>query len=270
MKEKETATDLKGREERTLVDEEVGSIQAQLYRDILPLLSEAGVPFATGGAFAFYAYTGVFRNTKDLDIFLTPDNLKTALQVLKDNGLETVIEDELWLAKAFRGPHFVDLIFGIPGKRFQLDPCWIERSHTREILGMTLPILGIEELIASKAYLVRRNRFDGADIAHLIRCVQGKIDWKRVMEHMVKDHELLLWHLILFQFVYPGHTDYLPLSLMDKIFGHMKEGRSKPINPKSFRGMLIDPVSFAVDCEEWGYEDLRDMVPLVDTDGESL
>ena len=48
----------------------------------------------------------------------------------------------------------------------------------------------------------------------------------------------------------------------------MTSCRHEPAQPFSvFRGTLIDPFSFAVDIHDWGYEDRRDLEPLVDLEG---
>ena len=39
---------------------------------------------------------------------------------------------------------------------------------------------------------------------------------------------------------------------------------------KSFRGTLLDPFSYTVDVEDWGYEDRRNKDPLVDKQGDLL
>jgi hypothetical protein len=41
-------------------------------------------------------------------------------------------------------------------------------------------------------------------------------------------------------------------------------------NKKTFRGTLLDPFSYNVDIEDWGYEDRRDLRALVDQEGEVL
>jgi hypothetical protein len=40
--------------------------------------------------------------------------------------------------------------------------------------------------------------------------------------------------------------------------------------PRAFRGTLLDPFSYNVDIENWGYSDQRNLDPLVDDQGEVL
>lgn len=242
----------------------IPSDQQQVYRECLETLLQARVPFILAGAFALYAYTGIQRDTKDLDVFLPAEHVRNALLTLSAKGFRTEVRDGLWLAKAHKEPYFVDLIFANPNKEIQIDMGWIRRSRRAEVFGMTVPLLALEELIISKIYVARRDRFDGADIAHLIQGSKGQLDWNWIARCLGKDQELLLWHFVLFQYVYPGHVHYLPASLMDRIYESMARSRSNPPGEKNFRGMLVDPVSFEVDCLTWGYEDVRDTQPLVD------
>lgn len=241
--------------------------QREVYRHCLTRLKEIEIPFILAGAFALYAYTGIRRNTKDLDVFLPSEHVEPALSALEEEGFRTEVRDGLWLAKAHKGPYFVDLIFSMPNKEVRIDMDWIRRSGRVEIFGMSIPMISLEELILSKIYVARMDRFDGADIAHLIRGSQGRVDWTRILRALGVDQPLLLWHFIFFQLIYPGLTRFLPTTLMDEIYGAMRKRRTEAVNEKAFRGMLIDPVSFAVDCEEWGFEDIRDTELLVEYEG---
>ena len=244
--------------------------QEQLYRTCLGCLIEKKIPFILAGAFALYAYTGIQRNTKDLDVFLPAEHVRSALLALNAKGLRTEVRDGLWLAKAHKDPYFVDLIFANPNKEIQIDMGWIRRSTTVELFGMSIPLIALEELIISKIYVARMDRFDGADICHLIRGSKGQLDWHWLSRCLGRDQELLLWHFVLFQYVYPGHVHLLPTPLMDRIYESMSRNRINPPAEKTFRGMLIDPVSFEVDCRMWGYEDIRDTKPLVSEDGSRM
>jgi hypothetical protein len=53
--------------------------------------------------------------------------------------------------------------------------------------GRINQVLAAEELIASKLFIARWERFDGADIAHVIYGTQGKLDWQRILR-MAGEH----------------------------------------------------------------------------------
>ena len=55
----------------------------------IQVLEEAGVPFLVGGAYAYAHYTGVYRDTKDLDLFLRPVDTGRAMSILDADGWST-------------------------------------------------------------------------------------------------------------------------------------------------------------------------------------
>ncbi len=242
--------------------------EAAVFAHALRLLAETGIPHALGGALALHAYTGIWRDTKDLDVFLKPADLATAFRALAGAGFETSLVERHWLAKATREPYFVDLLFGTSHGRLRVDDAWFTSDRTAEIGGVTARVIPLEELLVSKLYIAVRDRFDGSDVVHLISAVQGRLDWQRVLSRLGENRQLLLWHLVLFDLVYPGHTEYLPRELTTRLIDEMRGRWSERAEPTAFRGTLLDPYAFTVDVAEWGYEDRRDLTPLVgDEDG---
>src|SRR5581483_11460276 len=91
--------------------DKVLSPQAQkFYHTALGHLLDAGVPFLVGGAYAFKHYTGISRHTKDFDIFTREGDSAAILRVLATHGYQTEVTSPYWLAKAFCGKHFIDVI----------------------------------------------------------------------------------------------------------------------------------------------------------------
>jgi hypothetical protein len=249
----------------------LGREERKVYQKALIALNGSGIVYAVGATFARNAYTHVWRKTKDLDIFLKPEDLRTAMDILNDAGFDTEVMARHWLAKAHFGEYTVDLIFGNAHGYHVINDQSFEGSQEAEVLGVKTSLIPVEEMIASIAYVAERRRFDGGEVAHLILCSEGKLDWQRIVDRLGEDSELLLWHLILFDFIYPGHSNYLPQELMVQLFDQArKRWRKRSKNPKEFRGTLIDPFLFAVDIDDWGYEDPRNMEPLVNKKGAPL
>ena len=245
--------------------------QAAVFATWLQVVRRTGVPCALGGAYVVYAFTGSWRDTKDLDVFVEPADLKTVLDALADAGFETEVRDRFWLAKAYRGPYLLDLLFAVRhATSLRVSAPWFDTCHSAEFLGVPTCLLGPEEVIATKVYVAAHDRFDGADIVHLVRAAEGRIDWRRVIDLLGGDEEILVWHLLLFDFVYPQLEGYLPTDLMRRTFDRVLDGRGRAFRHRGFRGMLLDPVSFAVDHDLWGYEDTRVREPLVDAQGRAL
>ena len=117
-------------------------------------------------------------------------------------------------------------------------------------------MLAPEELIASKLFVTRRERFDGADIVHLIYASRGNLQWDRILR-LAGDHwELVLWNLVLFRYVYPAHSGYVPRSVWQNLLTNFGDKVRSPDPGARFRGSLIDHRMFAVDTEEWGLDDI--------------
>ena len=230
--------------------------QEALFRGVLTLLEQKNVPFAVSGAFALRQHTGIFRFTKDLDLFLTSKNAGRALQFLEEHGFETEICDPVWLAKAHRDDFFVDLITGMSNAAIVVEDSWIERAKPAVIYGVETRVLAPEDLIASKLFVTRRERFDGADIAHVIYGTQGKLDWRLVLQTVGEHWEMLLWALVLFRYVYPAQTNYVPQDVWQELLSKFQNAIANPDPNADFRGSLVDENMFAIDIREWGLANL--------------
>ena len=210
------------------------------------------------GAFALQTHTGICRDTKDLDLFLAPEDAERALRVLKEDGFETEVTDPIWLAKAHRGDFFVDLITGMSNGVVTVDRTWIDRGTESELFGVRVRVLGPEELILSKLFVTRRERFDGADIAHVIYGTHGKLDWDWLLQSVGEHWEVLYWMLVLFHYAYPARADYVPRHIWDDLNSRFQTAIRNPDQNARFRGSLIDPLMFAIDVEEWGMPDMNE------------
>jgi hypothetical protein len=230
--------------------------QEGLFREILELFGKQKVPYAVAGAFALQAHTGICRDTKDLDLFLTSENAVAALSLLRKKGFECEVCDPVWLFKAHREGFFVDLITGMSNATIVVEDSWIERSKPATVHGVRTRVLAAEELLCSKLFVTRRERFDGADIAHVIYGTKGKLDWQRVLKLTGDNWEVLLWALILFRYVYPAQTSYVPAELWRDLLNRFTDAVSHPDPQAKFRGSLIDDKMFAIDLNEWGLDNI--------------
>jgi hypothetical protein len=226
--------------------------QIELFRDTLNLLNERKIPYAVSGAFALQHHTGIWRNTKDLDLFMTSDDASRALVHLREGGFECEILDPIWLAKAHRDNYFVDLITGMSNGALSVDRCWIERAHPAIVLGVHTRVLGAEELLASKLFVWARERFDGADIAHILYATPARLDWQRIFT-LVGDHRGLLFAaLALFHYIYPDSSNNIPSGVWNTLLEDFVESLGRRGSQPKFRGTLLDEKMFAIDVKEWG------------------
>src|SRR3989440_4415912 len=102
--------------------------QESLFREVIQLLESNHVPFVISGAFALHEHTGIWRDTKDLDIFLAPEQVPRALQLLAERGFECEVCDPVWLFKVRRLDYYVDLITGMSNGVIRVDQSWIDRA----------------------------------------------------------------------------------------------------------------------------------------------
>ena len=228
-----------------------------LYREVLLAMNEHTIPYAVAGAFALQKYTGIWRLTKDLDLFMKAEDVPKALEYLGEHGFRCETLDPVWLAKAHRGDYFVDLISGMSNAVIVVDDSWMQRTQPAIIAGVETRIISAEDLIGSKLFVIRRERFDGADIAHLIYRTRGRLDWERILELVCEHWEILLWALILFRYVYPRHTDYVPAPLWQDLLSRYMHAVQHPDPKAPFRGSLVDDNIFSIDVKDWGLEDIE-------------
>jgi hypothetical protein len=172
------------------------------------------------------------------------------------NGFRHEVCDPIWLAKVHRCRYFVDFITGMSNGVIVVDESWIDRAHPANICGVSSRVIAPEEMLVSKLFVTRRERFDGADIAHIIYASRGELDWGRILQRAGESWELVLWSLLLFKYVYPANTGYVPMSLWDDLIGRLTTNLRAPDPKAKFRGTLIDDAMFAIDVEEWGLDNL--------------
>lgn len=225
--------------------------QVELFRDVLQVLESSCVPYAVSGAFALRQHTGICRFTKDLDLFVTAPSCAVAMDCLRQAGMECDVTDPVWLSKARRDGFFVDLITGMSNGVITVEDSWIDRAHRAVVYGVRTRVLAPEELVASKIFVARRERFDGADIAHIIYATRGRFDWAREMELVGKHWEMLLWNLVLFRYAYPACSHFVPTEIWRELLGRLEREIQKRDPQAEFRGSLVDDNMFAIDVNDW-------------------
>jgi hypothetical protein len=228
------------------------------YREALTVLQQAQVPFLIGGAYALACHTGVVRHTKDIDIFIRPKDCKRVLDVLSAADYRTEMTDARWLAKAYTGEDFIDIIFSSGNGIAEVDDVWFTYAVDARIFGLSVQLCPAEETIWSKAFVMERERYDGADISHLIRAYEGRLDWPRLLDRFASHWRVLLSHLILFGYIYPSEGACIPSSVMDTLLDRVRgDSQSPQAVGRLCQGTLLSRVQYAIDLDRWGYQDAR-------------
>jgi hypothetical protein len=234
----------------------------RIYRDALGALRRAGIEFLIGGAHALAPYTGIVRDTKDLDVFLRKGDCQPALDALEAAGFTTDLTFPHWLGKAYSGDRFVDLIFGAGNGIAMVDDLWFAHSVPGRVLGVPVLLCPPEEMIWSKAFIMERERYDGADVAHLIQAFGPRLEWHRLLERFGPRWRVLLSHLILFGFIYPGERATVPDAVMAHLLRRLDHERVSPgEDARVCDGTLLSRQQYLVDVNGRGYADGR-LAPL--------
>jgi hypothetical protein len=229
----------------------------KFHRRSVAALHAARVPFLIGGAYMVEVCGGVSRSTKDFDLYVRPNHVKAALCALEHAGYKTELTFPHWLAKATYEGDVVDLIFRAGNGLCEVDDSWFERARNGELLGVPVKHCAPEEMIWMKAYIMERERFDGADIAHILRCCAAEIDWAHLVRRFGPDWRILLSHLILFGYIYPGERARIPAAIMEDLITWL-QSEARTAGPKELcRGTLLSRQQYLVDVQDWGLRDAR-------------
>src|SRR3954463_8301389 len=174
------------------LEEEVEPDTADFYRQALRALVDAGVPFLVGGAFAHACFTGIRRVTKDLDLFIRREHYDRVADVMQSQGWRAELSFPHWLAKAYGGEDFIDLIFNSGNGLTPVDDRWFRDNAQAEVLGVPVKIANIEDGLLSKAFIMERERYDGGDVAHLLQANAERLDWHGLVERFGPHWRVLL------------------------------------------------------------------------------
>ena len=120
-------------------------------------LIAAGIEFLVMGGLAS-AVWGRPRWTRDVDLFVRPEDAGEALAVLTEAGFETWVHDQHWLSKAKKHGVVVDIIFRSHND-ILLDEEMLARGVTATFKGLTVRVLSPEDLVVMKAVAANEDTF---------------------------------------------------------------------------------------------------------------
>jgi hypothetical protein len=229
----------------------------RFYRGALKALQEARIPFLVGGAYAYSQYAAIARDTKDFDIFVHPRDVERALAELRHRGCRTELAYPHWLAKAWLGDAFLDIIFNSGNGAVPVDDEWFRHAPAGTVLGVPVQLQPIEEMIWSKSFVMERERSDAADIAHLVLRCSDLIDWDRLLARFGAHWRVLLAHLVLFGFVYPSERTRVPARIVRELWARLEGELAHDGDERVCNGTMLSREQYLIDVEEWDYEDPR-------------
>ncbi len=239
-----------------------GIIEAErYYAEALRELLRSRIPFMIGGAYALRVYAGIVRHTKDLDVFCARRDRGRIVRTLLRSGDRAEHTDPTWIVKVYRGDLFIDVIYSSGNGICPVDQVWFRHARRARLLGSRVRLVPPEEMIWSKAFVQDRYRYDGADIAHILRREGRTLDWRRLLDRMGPEWEVLLAHLVNFRFSYPSERDAVPAWVLHELLARLEQSQTDvdrdANSPAVCRGTLFTPHDYVPDVTAWGYADAR-------------
>jgi predicted nucleotidyltransferase len=233
-------------------------VTTAFYRRVLQAMVDAGVPFMVGGSYAFAAFTGIERITRDLDLFIRRADYERVEELMRGLGYRTELTYAHWLAKVHADVAFIDLIFNSGNGILPVDNEWLAHAPEGVVFGLPVRIAPAEESLVSKAFIMERERFDGADVAHLMRARADVLDWPRLLRRFGSHWRVLLAHLVLFGFIYPADRGRVPAWLMDDLLARLREEEGQPAPSTNVcGGTLLSREQYLHDVGSVGLKDAR-------------
>ncbi len=213
-----------------------------IYVRALAELKRSGLPFMVGGAYGLEFYTGVSRRTKDLDLFVLPEHCGPILELFARAGHDSRLLARHWLGKTLADGAVIDVIFGSGNGLCAVDADWLSHAVRGEVLGVEVLVIPPEEMLWSKYFVMERGRYDGADVAHLLRARGRTLDWRRLVARFGDHWPVLLSHMILFRYVYPAESAAVP----DVVLEGLLRRATGSVEPASrlCRGTLLSAVDY--------------------------
>jgi hypothetical protein len=228
------------------------------YREVVTCLNDSRTPYLVGGAYALAPYTGIERHTKDFDVFVRERDYDRVMALLESLGCSTELSFPHWLGKAFRDGEFIDVIYSSGNAIASVDDEWFAHADAGEVFGLPVRLCPVEEIIWSKAFIMERERFDGADILHLVRARGARLDWERLLRRFSANWRILFAHLLMFGYVYPAERATIPGWVIDEMLARLQRELHHPTeNERVCRGTIISREQYLIDVERWGYRDAR-------------
>jgi len=148
-------------------------------RVAVPAMRQAEIPFLLGGSMAVWAHGGP-PPVNDLDLMVREADAERTLEALAGAGMRTEHPPEEWLVKAWHGDVLVDVIHtprGLP-----ITDEVLARGHVRHLCALRVPVMSLEDVLATKLLALDEHRLDYAGLLQIARAVREQVDWQALRE----------------------------------------------------------------------------------------
>ncbi|HEX2912461.1 MAG TPA: hypothetical protein VH186_16755 [Chloroflexia bacterium] len=259
LKEKET-NNITNTENMKISEVTLDPKERDFYVKALQTLLDEKIPFLVGGAYAYERYTGISRHTKDFDIFVKQEDVQKILDLFASRGYQSELIYPHWLGKVYCDGFFMDIIYNSGNGIARVDDEWFEHAVDDEVLGLDLKLCPPEEMLWSKSLIMERERYDGADVAHIFHCMADRLDWQRLLRRFGQNWRVLFSYIVLFGFIYPGKRTEIPGWVFQELCSRLQQESSQPASPeeaKLCQGTLLSREQYLTDVNSWGLRDGR-------------
>src|SRR5262249_15311217 len=160
-------------------------------------------------------------------------------------GFHTELTFPHWLGKALCDGECIDVIFSSGNGVAQVDEAWFTHAVPDEVFGLPVRLCPPEEMLWSKGYIMERERYDGADIVHLLRACGERLDWPRLLKRFGPHWRVLFNYLVLFGFVYPSEPVCIPIWVMQELMQRLQdELHGLPTPDRVCQGTLLSRAQY--------------------------
>lgn len=205
-----------------------------IFLPVLRAIEKLGIDFAVGGGLAVSFYTGQWRNSKDLDIYVLPKDRDAVIAAVNATGMSDYYEqaayDRNWIYRAHRDGVIVDLIWAMANGSGDVDHAWLRDGAVAVLRGEEVRLLAAEELFWSKSHVLQRDRCDWPDLLNMLYTAGPALDWRRLLARcrsqvdaratstaIRSEYRLLGSIVMLFSWVAPGRAAQLPRWLWSEL-----------------------------------------------------
>ena len=140
-------------------------------------LRGAGIPFLIGGSLALWARGGP-EYVGDLDVVVKEQDVGRAKEALEAAGFKGEEAPEEWLLKVRDGDTVIDLIHEPTG--FKVTDETLARGQEIDVLGMSLPLMALEDIFTTKLLALKEHYLDFEGILPFARALREQVDWDEV------------------------------------------------------------------------------------------
>lgn len=219
--------------------------QWSVYQKVIAAARAQGLHFALGGAFAVATYTGRWRNTKDLDFYVLPQDREAMIAAVTSTGMQDYYDqlpyDRSWIYRAHHGDIIVDVIWAMANTPIDVDEAWLARGPQIDLRGELLPIIPPEELIWAKLFVLQKDRSDWPDVFNLLYATGPQLDWEHLLARLgAEEAPLLIGALNVFAWLSPHRARQLPTWLWDRLRLPVPDEDPLPEATMRWRAALLD------------------------------